>query len=132
MNLELEVKDLNHKMSVMSASMEGIRNVQGISDDIREMVGGAGGSTVELLEEKERRMAVEVENATLRREIEMLREQAQEQEKLGIVLGEINSLGNNLDGAQMLASDLQVETERCAQLQVCKIPTSLSGSTDSS
>ena len=118
LNLELEVKDLQHKMSVMAASMQGIRDVQGLSDDIRELVGGVGGSTAELLAEKEMRMAIEVENATLRREVEMLREQAQEQEKLEIVLGEINNWGHTVDGTRSLTSDLLVEKEHCSQLQV--------------
>ena len=120
LNLELEIKDLQHKINIMTASMQELRDVQGISDDIRELVGSAGESAAELLAEKERSLAMQVENATLRREVELLQEQSREQEgKLELVLGEISSLGHNVDGARSMAEALLVEKDRTSQLQVC-------------
>jgi chromosome segregation ATPase len=117
LNLELEMKDLQHKMDAMHASSQEQRDLQQISDGIREMVSSSRDSAAELLEEKERSLSLHVDNATMRREIELLREYSKEQEgKLETVLGEINQLGTNFEGARSLASDLLVEKERAAQL----------------
>jgi chromosome segregation ATPase len=117
LNLELEIKDLQHKMDAMHASSQEQRDLQQISDDIREMVSSSRDSVAELLEEKERSLSLHVDNATMRREIELMREYSKDQEgKLETVLGEINQLGANFEGARSLASDLLVEKERAAQL----------------
>ena len=118
LNLELENKDLQHKIDIMTASMREVRDVQGLSDEIRELVGSASDSAADLLAEKERSLAMQVESATLRREIELLHEQLQDREQLQVVLGEISNLGNNVDGACSLAENLLLEKERCSQLQV--------------
>jgi len=118
LNLELEIKDLQHKIDIMTASMREVRDVQGLSDEIRELVGSASDSAADLLAEKERSLAMQVESATLRREIELLQEQLQDREQLQVVLGEISNLGNNVDGARSLTENLLLEKERCSQLQV--------------
>ena len=83
------------------------------------MVSSSRDSAAELLGEKEKSLSLHVDNATMRREIELLREYSKEQEgKLETVLGEINQLGTNFEGARSLASDLLVEKERAAQLLV--------------
>ena len=74
-------------------------------------------SAAALLAEKERSLSLQVENATLRREIELQRSYSEEQDrKLEIVVGEINNVGANFDGARSLASELLVEKDRAAQL----------------
>ena len=117
LNLELEIKDLQHKMDVMHAAAQEQRDVQRISEDIREMLSASGDGAAELLAEKERSLSLQVENATLRREIELQRSYSEEQDrKLEIVVGEINNVGANFDGARSLASELLVEKDRAAQL----------------
>jgi chromosome segregation ATPase len=117
LNLELEIKDLQHKIESMNASLRGIRDVQGISDDIRQLVGSAGDSAAELLEEKERNLALQLENGNLQQTIDLQRQQIKEQENFDRLLNGIDSLGHNVQDAQSLAAQLLRERERCSQLE---------------
>ena len=118
LNLELETKDLKHKTDTLTASLQQARDVHGLSQEIRDLMDGTRDKDKDLIAEKEECLALKVENARLCKEIELLREQVQDQKKLENLYSEINNLGHHFDNERSMASDLLHAHKRCSELEV--------------